>query len=51
MKIDERGRKIVLFMDTELDYNFVDFGTKDEPFAQLVDSEYSNEEDEDLLEL
>lgn len=50
MRIDERGRKIVVFVETELDYNFVEFGTENEPFAQLVDSEYSNGEDDELVE-
>ena len=50
MKIDDRGRKIVVFMETELDYNFVEFGTENEPFAQLVDSEYSNGEDDESVE-
>jgi len=46
LRINSKGRKVIMFMGQKLDFNFLEYEKGNEPYGQLVDSEYSlNEND------
>ena len=45
IQLNRNGMKVLLFKGKKLDFNFLHFDGDNEPFGQLVDSEYSISED------
>lgn len=48
IRLNKNGMKVILFKGKKLDFNFLHFNKDNEPFGQLVDSEYSLSENDNV---